>query len=111
MAEKWRRCGSCRKVRPIEDFADEETSCHVCLSAATRPGAGRRAAAASPGGLGGGDGRVHTATTTPVRDLAGRGDPEVRARRARVRALDRLVEWHTEDFELLLAEERRAERL
>jgi hypothetical protein len=46
-----------------------------------------------------------------MRDLRGRGDPEVRARRARARALDRLAERYSEDFELLLREERRSEGL
>jgi len=50
-------------------------------------------------------------TGTPLRDLRGRGDPEVRSRRARVRALDRLAERHPEDFDHLLSEERRAEGL
>jgi hypothetical protein len=46
-----------------------------------------------------------------VPGLRGRGDHEVRARRARVRALERLAEMHSEDFEHLLREERTTEGL
>jgi hypothetical protein len=43
--------------------------------------------------------------------VRGRGDTEVRARRARVRALERLAEQFAEDFDLLLREERLGEGL
>lgn len=116
LAEKWRRCATCRKVRPVEDFSADEAECQACQAKQTKqtttrgggPAPVTTRVAAVGGGTGGG---VNTATTVPVRDLKGRGDPEVRARRARVRALDRLVEQHPDDFALLLAEERRAERL
>ena len=114
MAERWRRCGSCRKVRPIENFTTDESSCQDCRSGtANRATHGRAASggAAVAGRVGAPGGQVSTVTTSPVRDLTGRGDPEVRARRARLRALDRLVEWYPDDFALLLAEERSAERL
>jgi hypothetical protein len=52
--------------------------------------------------------RVHA---TPVRDIRGKGDPELRARRARSRALERLSQLHEEDFAHLLREERSAEGL
>jgi hypothetical protein len=119
VAETWRRCGSCRKVRPIEDFTTEESPCQACRSGtaarATRSRGRGAASEPAPAVVGraaaGVGGQVSTATTTPVRDLTGRGDPEVRARRARLRALDRLIEWHPDDFAVLLAEERAAERL
>ena len=41
----------------------------------------------------------------------GRGDREVRVRRARIRALEALAEVHPEEFEQLLAAERATERL
>lgn len=116
MAEKWRRCDRCRKVKPIDDFTEAEPSCQVCLApAAAGTGPARstarasavtttRAASTSVAGVG-------LLAGTPMRDLRGRGDPEVRARRARVRALDRLAERHAEDFDLMLSEERRAEGL
>jgi hypothetical protein len=48
---------------------------------------------------------------TAVRDIRGHGDPEVRARRARTRALERLSELHAEEFADLLKEERLSEGL
>ena len=51
------------------------------------------------------------APATPVRDIRGHGDPEVRARRARTRALERLSELHAEEFADLLRVERAAEGL
>jgi hypothetical protein len=135
LAEKWRRCSTCRKVRPVEDFDGGETSCRQCLTApvrktraastvtsrrvsldagstergpasgAARPAnsaAAERAAAAA---------QAAAARAVAPRDLRGRGDVEVRSRRARVRALDRLAEDYADDFARLLAEERRSEGL
>ena len=48
---------------------------------------------------------------TAVRDIRGHGDLEVRARRARSRALERLSELHADEFADLLQEERGAEGL
>jgi hypothetical protein len=48
---------------------------------------------------------------TPVRDIRGHGDPEVRARRARSRAMERLAQVHADEFADLLREERTAEGL
>lgn len=126
MAEKWRRCDTCRKVKPVEDFAAAEPTCQVCGSAPARSGS--RGADRAASGLRTGEGAdgstrrtgaepaaalttVSRVATIAPRDLKGRGDPEVRARRARTRAADRLIERHPEDFAALLAEERRAERL
>jgi hypothetical protein len=122
VAEKWRRCDSCRKVKPVADFTAEEPTCQVCQSPPVRSGSrtagraanGQRVTPGPAGGAAGGDAAATTVSrvaTIAPRDLVGRGDPEVRARRARVRALDRLAERHAEDFAALLDEERRAERL
>jgi hypothetical protein len=113
VAEKWRRCDRCRKVKPIDDFTEAEPSCQVCLAPAAA-GGGRstaRASAVTTTRAAASAGAVGLLAGTPMRDLRGRGDPEVRARRARVRALDRLAERHPDDFDLLLSEERRAEGL
>jgi hypothetical protein len=106
MAANWRRCQKCRKVLPTEDFDGES---EICRSDAAR------ASAATTG-----PSRPSATTTvtakpraqaTPVRDIRGHGDPEVRARRARSRALERLSQLHPEEFAELLREERTAEGL
>ncbi len=101
----------------MDDFDGDAGTCVSCL---TRPAkhAPRSAGAAkvttrrvapavgaAPAPTGDADGRRRT---VPV-GVVGRGDREVRARRARTTALERLVEMHEEDFERLLAETRRAE--
>jgi hypothetical protein len=108
MSAKWRRCQKCRKVLAAEEFDEGSDVCRADLVKATaKPPATRAASAvttrvvappqpAQPGGM------------TGVR---GRGDTEVRARRARVRALERLAEAHSDDFEHFLREERGAEGL
>jgi hypothetical protein len=106
MAANWRRCQKCRKVLPVEDFEGEADICHAD---ATKAAAARGPAQA----------RVTSTVTasrqrptpTPVRDIRGHGDPEVRARRARIRALERLSQLHAGDFAELLREERAAEGL
>jgi hypothetical protein len=106
MAANWRRCQKCRKVLPVEDF-DENSE--ICRNDTTKAAAA--AVTARP--------RVTTTVTanasrvpaTPVRDIRGHGDPEVRARRARSRALERLSQLHADDFAELLREERAAEGL
>jgi hypothetical protein len=106
MAANWRRCQKCRKVLPIEDFDGDSEICRADAakaSAATtvtrRPSAATTVTARP---------RVQT---TPVRDIRGHGDPEVRARRARSRALERLAQVHADQFADLLREERTAEGL
>jgi hypothetical protein len=113
MSAKWRRCQKCRRVLSSEEFEGDSEVCQADLKKAaaapktatdrafpvTRSTVTARVAAPSqsaPGGL---------------LQLRGRGDHEVRARRARVRALERLAEMHAEDFELLLREERVTEGL
>lgn len=130
MAEKWRRCLKCRSIKPVEDFDGDEETCRACLTAPVRkprasastvttrrvsvdadlPAPAPGAAAATPSTAG-------PAAVTPVvrtiapRDVRGRGDHEVRARRARVRALDRLAEEYPDDFARILGEERSSEGL
>jgi hypothetical protein len=106
MAANWRRCRKCRKVLPIEDFDGDSEICSADAakaSAATtvtsRPSAATTVTA-----------RPRT-QATPARDIRGHGDPEVRARRARSRALERLSQLHAEEFADLLREERAAEGL
>lgn len=109
MSAKWRRCQKCRKVLSADEFDGDS---EVCRSDLQKTSAAVKAAprAAST---------VTTRVVTPaapapaggVPGLRGRGDLEVRARRARVRALERLAEMHSEDFDLLLREERTTEGL
>jgi hypothetical protein len=106
MAANWRRCQKCRKVLPIEDFDSDSEICRIDVAKASAP-------ATAPSRS-----RTTTVTTarpraqaTPVRDIRGHGDPEVRARRARSRALERLSQQYAEDFAHLLGEERAAEGL
>ena len=109
MAANWRRCQTCRKVLPAEDFDGESMVCLVDVAKAAAPATTSRTKA-SP---------VTTRTVAAkaaapamaVRDIRGRGDHEVRARRARGRALDRLAELHPEDFAHILQEDRVSEGL
>jgi hypothetical protein len=107
MAANWRRCQKCRKVLPVEDFDDDSDVCRVDASKA--------AAAATVGGRASVTTKVTTTRprvpVTPPRDIRGHGDLEVRARRARSRALDRLAELHADQFADLLQEERASEGL
>ena len=107
MAASWRRCQKCRKVLPVEDFDGDSEICRADASKAAAATTARPRASVTT--------RV-TATrprvpTTPPRDIRGHGDVEVRARRARSRALDRLSELHAEEFADLLGEERASEGL
>lgn len=134
VSEKWRRCAKCRGIKPVEDFDGDEQTCRACLAAPVRTPSTRAGSvttrrvsvdtgpdgAARPAAGGTGPNGTRAATVTdgagPVRavaarDLRGRGDHEVRTRRARVRALDRLAEEYPEDFARLLADERRLEGL
>lgn len=110
MSAKWRRCQKCRRVLSAEEFDSDSDVCRtdlqkttaVAKTATTRAASSvttRSVAPAQPTQLGG------------VRGMRGRGDHDVRARRARVRALERLAEMHSEDFDLLLREERTTEGL
>ena len=107
MAANWRRCQKCRKVLPVEDFDDDSEICRTDAAKAA-------AATAAPART---SVTTKVATTRPrapataVRDIRGHGDLEVRARRARSRALERLSELHADEFADLLQEERTSEGL
>ena len=107
MAANWRRCQKCRKVLPVEDFDGDSDICRADLAKASAPASAPARASVTT--------KVTTTRprvpATPVRDIRGHGDPEVRARRARSRALERLSQLHAEDFDHLLREERAAEGL
>jgi hypothetical protein len=109
MSAKWRRCQKCRKVLSADQFDGDSEICRADLqkSAAAVKVSSRAASAVTT--------RVVTPTASAqpggVPGLRGRGDLEVRARRARVRALERLAEMHSDDFNLLLREERTTEGL
>ena len=120
MAEKWRRCAKCKSIKPVEDFDGDEETCRACLTAPVRkPRAAastvttRRVSVDADAAPAGPDGPVGSPVVRSIapRDVRGRGDHEVRARRARVRALDRLAEEYPDDFARLLADERRSEGL
>ncbi len=107
----WRRCDTCRKVRPADDFDGDATTCRACLTAPAAPAPRKRTAT------------VTTRTTTPRPPptppaergprlgSVGSGDLEVRERRARRSATDALVESHPDEFALLLRDARAREGL
>ncbi len=116
MASSWQRCETCRKIRPAEDFVEGSTVCAECTAKAERAAAPKPARASAV--------RVTRAAVpaaaVPRPDpegpilaagTPGRGDREVRVRRARLRALEALAAAHPEEFETLLAGERTKEKL
>jgi hypothetical protein len=107
MAANWRRCQKCRKVLPVEDFDGDSDICRAdaakAAAAATAPARASVTTKVAPARP-----RV---PATAVRDIRGHGDLEVRARRARSRALERLSELHADEFADLLKEERNSEGL
>lgn len=120
MSEKWRRCAKCRKIKAAEEFDGDEETCRECLTAPVRKTPSRASTVTTRRVSVDTGEAVEPATSAPSgpvvrtiapRDVRGRGDHEVRARRARVRALDRLAEEYPEDFTRLLNEERRSEGL
>ena len=109
----WRRCDRCRKVRSTDEFDGEATTCAVCLTAPV-PSAPRKRTttvtrsqttprpAATP---------AEPAVRRPLLGSVGSGDLEVRERRARRAATDKLAESHPEEFAMLLRDARAAEGL
>ena len=109
----WRRCDTCRKVRPTDEYDGEATTCNVCLAGPPAAAPRKRATA------------VKTTRTTPrppaepaepaarrpLLGSVGSGDLEVRERRARRAALEALAVSHPEEFALLLRDARAAEGL
>ena len=107
MVANWRRCQKCRKVLPVEDFEEDSDVCRMDAATAASPArvpVKARVTSTVP---------AHSTRSAPVppRDIRGHGDPQVRARRARTRALERLSQLHADDFAELLGEERAAEGL
>jgi hypothetical protein len=106
----WRRCDTCRKVRSTDEYDGGAPTCRHCLTA---PAPRRKAApvtrttrprAASPAA-------APAAPRSPLLGTVGNGDLEVRERRARRAALERLAESHPEEFGLLLRDARASENL
>ncbi len=108
----WRRCDTCRKVRPAAEFEGDATTCTPCLTT-PEPAPRKRAApvtrtrtaprpAAAPS---------EPAVRGPRLGSVGSGDLEVRERRARRAAQDALADLHSEEFALLLRDARAAEGL
>lgn len=130
----WRRCDRCRKVLTERDFDGDALICTGCLAVPVRKVRAARAAAVTtrrvataepapapdpaasgvhgPPTAGSGATPAASAPQRPARQgVVGRGDPEVRGRRARTRALQQLSEMHAGDFERLLLDARKAEGL
>jgi len=104
MSAKWRRCEKCRRVLSADEFDEGSDVCRADLVKATAKPSTTRSAPVTT--------RV-VAPPQPAQPggLRGRGDSEVRSQRARRRALERLAEHYSEDFELFLREERTVEGL
>lgn len=103
MAAGWQRCTTCRKVLAADQFDDDGEMCRPCTHA---PVSAARTTTRTA---------VRTARVDPTivrsADQVGRGDREVRDRRARRTALDQLSEAYPEEFEALLKAARAAEGL
>ncbi len=109
----WRRCDTCRKVRPADDFDGDAATCRPCLTAPAPAPPRKRTTT------------VSTRRTTPRPPAApaapvdrgprlgsvGSGDLEVRERRARRAATDALVEQYPQEHALLLRDARAREGL
>ncbi len=108
----WRKCDTCRKVRPLAEFDGGTSTCQPCLTApapsatprkrstaVTRTQTAPRPPAAEPG------------PRAPLLGSIGSGDLEVRERRARRAANEALTESHPEEFALLLRDARAKEGL
>lgn len=124
----WRRCEKCRKVLSDDDFEPNASMCRGCAAKPARVArAGavstRRVVAAAPrsasatatpsgsSGSASGSGSMEPVDRPKREGVVGRGDPEVRGRRARTQALQELAALHAEDYDRLLQEARRAEGL
>ncbi|NLT55342.1 MAG: hypothetical protein GXX79_12450 [Actinomycetales bacterium] len=116
MASQWQRCEECRKIRQIVEFSDDSQTCQECRDRASRPRSSAQAAA-SRSAVRVTKVAAPTAPAAPANGtltgvgVPGRGDREVRVRRARLRALEQLAAVHPEEFEELLAAARGDEGL
>jgi hypothetical protein len=108
MSAKWRRCQTCRKVLAAEEFDDDAAICRADQAKATAAPVARAPRSVVTTRV---VAKAKPAQVGVVAGLRGRGDTEVRARRARMRALERLSEQFADDFEHILREERNAEGL
>lgn len=103
----WRRCESCRKVKPVSDFDGEATTCQACVAGPPAPvrktkPAPVRVSMAPP---------QPAVRRGPAPGAVGSGDFEARERRAKRTAWEQLAELHAEEYEQLLQVARRAEGL
>ena len=108
----WRKCDTCRKVRPVTDFQGEAPTCDPCLTTPvpvarkrTAPVVTTRAARPAPAPA------PEPGPRRPLLGTVGFGDLEVRERRAQRTATDALAESHSHEFSRLLHAARAAEGL
>lgn len=108
----WRKCDTCRKVKPGDDFDGASPTCAACLTApAPAPAAPRKRSAAVVTRKAAPRPAAAPAERGPRLGTVGSGDLEVRERRARRAASEALAELHPEEFALLLRDARAAEGL
>ena len=106
----WRRCDTCRKVKPADDFDGDATTCRACLTAPT-PTPRKRTSAVTTRKAAPRPATTPAAERGPRLGTVGSGDLEVRERRARRAASEALAELHPDEFALLLRNARAAEGL
>lgn len=106
----WRRCATCRKVRPLDEFEPDALVCRPC---ATSPVRSRPASPVTRSSSRGAPAPAAAPRTPagPRLGSVGSGDLEVRERRARRAALDALADLHPDEYADLLRSARRAEGL
>ena len=107
----WRRCDTCRKVRPADDFDGDATTCRTCLTTPAPTAPRKRTATVTTRSTAPRPPAAAPAERGPRLGSVGSGDLEVRERRARRSATDALVESHPEEFALLLRDARAREGL
>lgn len=108
----WRKCDTCRKVRPGDEFDGGAPTCRTCQTAPAR----RRSSAVTRSSTTPRTGPSPSASVPagprkPLLGSVGAGDLEVRERRARRAAHEALAASHAEEFEILLRDAREAEGL
>ena len=106
----WRKCDTCRKVKPADDFDGDSTTCRACLTTPA-PAAPRKRSAAVVTRKAAPRPAAAPAERGPRLGSVGSGDLEVRERRARRAASEALAELHPDEFALLLRDARAAEGL
>ena len=106
----WRKCDTCRKVKPGDDFDGDSATCRACLTA-PEPAAPRKRSTAVVTRKAAPRPAAAPAERGPRLGSIGSGDLEVRERRARRAASEALAELHPDEFALLLRDARAAEGL